>query len=467
LSLKIELSSLTKEELIEKYLELNDKYEKLKQRSEKKIVNSIDKIEKQDDKIEKLENELKKYKNAHTPSSQKKFAKIEAQGLKVGRKKGKKSGHKGKTRVEDIPQKIIEVTAHVNPGTGNKNIKPTGHVEIRTVTDFEIVKIVRQYNLHEYVDLDTGELFLATHKDLPERGIFGKNVLAFASYLRSECQVKYNKIASIFTNVFDISMSTPTAMDICNRVAEHLRPNYDELKEKIKTEKAVNIDETGAKRNGLPGWLWGFFSLYIALYVFNSKRGGDILERTLGNDFLGKIGADGWGSYKKFCEEFGILLQRCWAHPIREVKDICIDENKRKDKNLIAAYNWYRDIFSKVKEARKIKCREIREQLYIELIDELDMWIKTYLHNRKLHDVVSKIKNGREYWFTCVLYLEIEPTNNLAERMLRAWVVFRKTICCLRSEQGERTTETMLSLFNTWKLNGLQPYAQLKSVLGA
>jgi len=43
----------------------------------------------------------------------------------------------------------------------------------------------------------------------------------------------------------------------------------EKLKEIIKKEKAINGDETSAKRNGLPSWLWGFFSLTIALFVFN------------------------------------------------------------------------------------------------------------------------------------------------------------------------------------------------------
>jgi len=64
-------------------------------------------------------------------------------------------------------------------------------------------------------------------------------------------------------------MTTPTALDICNRVADKARPEYENLKEIIKKEKAVNGDETSAKRNGLPSWLWGFFSLTIALFVFN------------------------------------------------------------------------------------------------------------------------------------------------------------------------------------------------------
>lgn len=453
MSVKIRLDELSKEELIEKYLELEKKSKDMK--------------EKYESEIEKLQKELKKYKNAHTPSSQKKFVKTTAQGLKVGRKKGKKTGHKGRTRPKDNPMKIIEVTTDANPVTGNKNIEATGEVEKVTITDFEIVKVVTQYNCHEYQDLDTGEVFVMRHKDMPDRGIFGTNVLAFATYLRFEGRVMYDKIASTFTNVFDIGMATPTAMDICSRVAEKARPDYEDLKKMIKEEKAVNGDETGAKRNGLPGWLWGFFSLSVALFVFNQKRGGDIVEKILGKGFKGLLGCDGWSTYKVFCEAFGILLQRCWAHAIREVKQVCVIENKSGDKSLLAAYGWFCDIFDQVKKARKVKSREMREQLYVDLIDELDRWCQVYSHYTKLRKIVTTIRNGKEYWFTCVLHPEIEPTNNLAERMLRAWVVLRKVIGCLRTEKGEQTTETMLSLFGTWKLRSLHPYLQLKSLLRA
>ncbi len=452
MSVKIRLHDLSKEEIIEKYLELEKKLEDMKKRYESEV--------------DKLKKELKKYKNAHTPSSQKKFETVEVKGIKVGRKKGKKTNHKGKTRAKDKPTYFVDVPADFNPKTGNKNIEPTGETEEVLITDFEIVKVVMQYTIHEYKDLDTNEIFWSNHPDIPEKGIFGKNVLAFGNYLRFEGRVMYDKIASIFTNVFDISMTTPTAMDICTRVADKARPKYENLKELIKKEKAVNGDETSAKRNGLPGWLWGFFSLTIALFVFNQKRGGDIVKRILGKEFKGVLGADGWSTYKVFCEDFGILLQRCWAHAIREVKEVCMNK-KRKDKSLEKAYEWFCDIFEQVKEARKVKSQEKREQLYVKLVDELNMWIQIYSSYRTLRKTVNTIKNGKEYWFTCVLHPEIEPTNNLAERMLRVWVVFRKMIGCLRSEKGEQTTETMLSLFNTWKLQGLHPYMQLQSLLGA
>ncbi len=426
-----------------------------------KAYKKINKIKKEKEKFEK---ELKKYKNAHTPSSQKRFEKVEAQGLKVGRKKGKKSNHKGKTRAKDKPIKTIEVTTDINPKTGNANIEPTGYMEESIITDFKIIKVVTKYNRYEYRDLDTGETFMAKHPDMPNRGIFGKNVLAFGNFLRWKCRVPFDKIAHTFTHVFGISMSTPTAMDICNRVAEKVSPQYDRLSEEIKKEKAVNGDETGAKRNGLPGWLWGFFSLTIALFVFNVKRGGDIVEKVLGKDFKGILGCDGWSTYATFSKKVGILLQRCWAHAIRELKEICY-KKKKPDKSLVKAYEWLCEIFEKVKDAREIKSQEIREQLYIELVEELNTWIGIYKSYRRLRPFVNKIENAENFWFTCVLYLEIEPTNNRAERGLRDWVVLRKIIGCLRSEQGFRTTEIMLSLFSTWDLRNINPYEQLKAIV--
>jgi len=442
-----------------------DKYkDKTKKELIRELYDKYAKEEKLKEEKEKLEKELHKYKNAHTPSSQKRFEKVQALGLKVGRKEGKKSHHKGKTRARDKPKHFIDVPADFNPRTGNKNIEPTGETEELTITDFEIVKVVTRYKLHEYKDLDTGEIFWTTHPDIPDKGIFGRNIQAFVNFLRWKCRVPFDKIAFASTHILKIPMTAPTAWDICNRVAEKVSPHYDKLKEDIRKEKAVNGDETGAKRNGLPGWLWGFFSLTIALLVFNLTRGGDIVKRVLGENFKGILGVDGWPTYFVFAKDAGILMQRCWAHALRELKEICY-KKKKPDKELVKAYEWLCGIFKKVKEARKYKSQEIREQLYVELVDELNMWIQVYKPYRRLRPFVNKIQNGENFWFTCVLHLETEPTNNRAERGLRAWRVLEKIIGCLRSEQGFKTTETMMSLFSTWDLRNINPYEQLKAIV--
>ena len=122
-----------------------------------------------------------------------------------------------------------------------------------------------------------------------------------------------------------------------------------------------------------------------------------------------------------------------------------------------AAYVWIKDIFEKVKKARALKTKRIRQKKYHELITELDQWTQVYSSYKQTRDLVTLIKNGKEFWFTCVLHPEIEPTNNRVERGIRKFVILEKIMGCLRSEQGKKTTQIMMSLFGTWRLQKLNP----------
>jgi len=410
--------------------------------------------------IDKLKRKLKKYENPHTPSSKQCFNKPQAQGLTVGRKPGKKYIHKRTTRPIDIPNTPpVIVTANFNPTNQNKNIIETGFQIERIITDFKIEKIVTKYTFLEYKDQKTGELFFAKHPNVPDVGIFGKNVITLANFLHFEYRVTLAGVADLFTNVYDISMSAPTVQELCNRAVEKASPIYTGIGIDIQKSLVVNADETGSNQNGKSEWLWGFFAPFLAFFVFNKQRGGDIVERVLKN-FKGILGCDGWSTYKVFSKDHHILLQRCWAHLIREVKKIC-----KNVKDLDPAYIWICDIFDEIQRLRKIKSYKIRQKGYDKLITEVDMWCQIYYVYDGMKELVNKVKNGKEFWFTCVLYPEVEPTNNLAERGLRKFVVIEKIIGCLRSEQGKRNMQVMLSVFQTWRLQELNPYKELRAIV--
>lgn len=343
---------------------IRDKYEEL---DKDKILDELVDIVIEN---EKLKKKLRKYENPHTPSSKQGFEKPQAQGLKVGRKAGAITNHKGRTRMFDKPTQIIDVEAKKNPSNGNTNIEETGEYEERITTDFKIEKVVTLYRLKYYRDKDSGEIFLASHPDIPEKGIFGKNVLAFTNAMHFEYRVPFASIANIFINVFGIQMTSPTAMDICNRVANKVSPKYEELNGKLKNTNVVNIDETGSNQNGKSEWLWGFFTSAIAFFRFFPQRGGKIIVDVLGKCFKGKIGCDGWSTYAVYSEEYGVLLQRCWAHLIREVKYTCKDIPELHD-----AYVWIMDMFGKIKKLRKIKSKKIRQRGYEKLIVDMDKWV--------------------------------------------------------------------------------------------
>jgi len=247
--------------------------------------------------IEKLKRKLRKYENPHTPSSKQGFDKPQAQGLPVGRKPGKIYNHKRTTRPKDIPNTPpVTVTADSNPSNGNTNIVKTGFYIERIITDFKIEKIVTKYTFPEYKDKNTGDIFFAKHPDVPDVGIFGKNVISMANLLHFEYRVTMAGVADIFTNAYDISMSAPTVQELCNRAVEKAVPVYEDIHIKLQESKTANADETGSNQNGRSEWLWGFFTPLLAFFVFNKQRGGDIVETVL-KDFRGILGCDGWSTY--------------------------------------------------------------------------------------------------------------------------------------------------------------------------
>ncbi len=124
-------------------------------------------------------------------------------------------------------------------------------------------------------------------------------------------------------------------------------------------------------------------------------------------------------------------------------------------------------MFKKIKKVTLETPLKTREKTYDKLLNELKSWMQTCKAYAELRKIATTIENGINYWLTCVLHPEIEPTNNRAERALREFVVQRKITGTLRNEKGTRITETIMTAIATWKLQGLNPYSMLRTTLSS
>ena len=59
--------------------------------------------------------------------------------------------------------------------------------------------------------------------------------------------------------------------------------------------------------------------------------------------------------------------------------------------------------------------------------------VKCYDLCKELHNLIEYIRNTLGSWFTCLLYLGMESTNNIVEQVIREHVVIGKIIGTLRS----------------------------------
>lgn len=412
-------------------------------------------------KKEKLEEELKKYKNSNTPSSANKHIKPDTEGLKakIWAKRGAPKGHKGATFEFPFSDEIIPVATDQCDSCYSSNVEPTGYIKIKKVIcHIKAKTIVKEYQQYEVRCLDCYSLTLATHNDIPEKGIYDKTIQSLVNYYRFKARLPHNIIVDVMNNIHNVPMTGPTSLEITRRASDKLEPLYQEIEKKIKQSDVVHGDETSHSVNGVNHWIWVFCNHLLSLFKFKKERGGDIVEKTLGKDFKGKLVSDGWATYTSYTKKNKIVHQRCLDHLKREMKYEC--EKKHPD-----LYQWCSDIYFMVKKGKKYKQEKRRHDMYEKCKAELTMLITHMKAHPNLRKLATKIENGADNWFNCILYPELPMNNNEAERSLRPLVVMRKIIGCLRSDLGVKTHETMMSLISTWEKQNKNVFYSLQESL--
>jgi len=77
----------------------------------------------------------------------------------------------------------------------------------------------------------------------------------------------------------------------------------------------VRLWRTGWREDGENGYLWGFFTDTERYFEYRKTRASTVPEEILGKDFGGVCTGDFYGGYNRLD-----LLQRCWAHLIRDAE---------------------------------------------------------------------------------------------------------------------------------------------------
>jgi len=403
---------------------------------------------------EKLKKKLRKYENPHTPSSKsekRRTSFISKTGLAVG----KRRSYKGRTREKKKPTTFLNSFQSLCQKCGRHN-KPK---EIREKIYEEIpepqpVKIIKAR--WGYYECKCGHCWESRHDDIPEKGIIGKNAQAYITLLKFDDRLPLRKTVSALERQFNLKLTSKAVYDITKRVGNKVTPEYKKVKRRIRRAKYLNIDETKIKIQGRWYYIWIFCSEKYVLFVIHKERNRKVLDEVLGYRYRGIIICDGLSAYKEYSE----YLQRCWAHILRETKDLAERYDDAKP-----LHRWMKDLFAVVKSVNVRTSLGKRKKLYNKCIQEMNWLIEIYSSYPQFSTVLTTIKNGMKFWFTRILHPRIDPTNNKAERLLREIVVIKKIIGTLRNEDGASIMEKVMTLLATWKLQGKNSFTELRSLL--
>ena len=397
--------------------------------------------------IRELEARLAKYENAHTPPSLRRGRNLKKDKTNKG-KPGQKVGHKGMTRPLAIPDSQVEVTADRCPDCGAKLNLPF-RFESKVIEEIPEPQpvIVTEYKIAHYICPCCRKEVVARDANCPHEGKFGNNVIAQATLMRYEDRLPHRKIQDALKRIHGLALSPATIFDLTRRAGEAVRPEYDAILERIRGAPILYVDETGIHVQGEKHWIWTFTTPSETFFVIRKSRGTSVLIEVLTRRFKGIIVCDGWKPYARFTKN----LQRCWAHLLRESKDIA-----EKFEEAIPLHNALKELYDLLTKAlENDPPPEVRMTLWELAQEALRHWISKEYSIEKVRKFIGKISNGFDYWFTFILNPGVDPTNNRAERALRPHVVLRKILGTLRNRKGTAIHELIMTVLATWGQRGL------------
>lgn len=405
--------------------------------------------------IEKLKKKLRRYENPHTPPS-KEIRKSRTNFISItGLTVGKKTGYKGATRKQKEPTGFITCFDNLCSQCGTHNIPHKVKSKIyEEIPDPQPIKTVKAE--WGYYKCSCGHSWESKSREVPDKGIFGKNMQSQITLLRFDDRLPLRKTISAIERQFQTTLTSKAVYDVTKRVADKITPAYQEIKQKIRRATCLNIDETKIKIQGKTFWLWIFRSQKNIFFVIHKKRNKTVLNEILGYKYRGIIICDGMSAYKEYTQ----FLQRCWAHILRETKELAEKYDDAKP-----MHQWMKDLFAKVKSVTIRDSPIERKKLYDKCINEMKWLIEKFSSYAHLTTVITTIKNGLEFWFTRILHPQIKPTNNDGERSLREMVVIKHIMGTLRNQDGADVLAKMMTLISTWRLNGQNPFYSLRAII--
>ncbi len=276
-----------------------------------------------------------------------------------------------------------------------------------------------------------------------------------------------------------IDLSESTINDWFRAVCNLLEPLYNCLKKELLISHYLSADETpipvltddkpGATHKG---YFWVYFSHALKLVLFDYRKGrGQEGPKELLAQYSGTLQCDGYSAYDIFEREpYNLTLLACFAHVRRK-----FDEAKLNDK-IRAEY-----MLGKIQKLYRIERQaddqnlddgmrlELRHSEAIPILDEIHAWLKENILTVLPKSAIGQaIAYTLHLWPRLIRYTEngiYRIDNNLIENTIRPVALGRKNYLFAGSHEAAQRAAMIYSFFATCKLNGIEPYNWLKTVL--
>jgi transposase len=225
----------------------------------------------------------------------------------------------------------------------------------------------------------------------------------------------------------------------------------DQAKAFVPQQAVVHLDETGHKEAGRSGWMWVATTALVGVFIIRFSRAAAVAKELLGEGFQGRLVSDRWSAYEWVA---AVYRQICWAHLERDFQKISERAGRSEQiGNAILAYvqqMWH--LWHRFRSGQATRSWFQRKMVPIRRGIEGLLAEGTVCGHSKTQETCKRILKLKKALWTFVRQPGVEPTNNLAERILRSYVIWRKLSFGTQSERGRLFVERMMTVSATCKL---------------
>jgi transposase len=298
-------------------------------------------------------------------------------------------------------------------------------------------------------------------------GLVGSRLTALIAYLKGACHCSYSTIRKFLRDVLAITISRGYLAKLIAKASASLKNAYDALAARLPNEPRINVDETGHKNNREAMWAWCFRASLFTLFKIDASRGSDVLVTMLGQEFNGILGCDYFSAYRKYMKDFGVLVQFCLAHFLRDVRFLVEHPNTRNQAYGRRVLEHVRALFAVIHERDQYTKAGFRNALQ-NAGDELWAEIVWRVPNTaEARNLAARFEKHGESYLRFITTPGLEPTNNLAEQAIRFVVIDRKVTQGTRSTTGQRWLERIWTVMATCAQTGRSVFTFLNESLSA
>jgi transposase len=257
-----------------------------------------------------------------------------------------------------------------------------------------------------------------------------------------------------------------------------LQPLVDAMRTELLQRRVLHADETPVSMlkpgNGKAhrAYLWAyatgaFENIKAVVYDFCESRSGEHARRFLG-DWRGSLTCDDFSGYKALIAS-GVTEVGCLAHARRKFFDLHAANQSQIAEVALQQFARVYEIEREVKEIATDQRQTIRQQQTKPLLDALHQWM--VLQRQKVPEGSASAK-ALDYslrrWEALTRFVDdgqLPVDNNWIENQIRPIAIGRNNWLFAGSLRAGQRAAAVMTLIQSARLNGHDPYAYLKDVL--